>query len=168
MILEAGKWTWTSILFPSSVMSLRVEGAVQSVGNALRTKVLCHVARVKPAVSRWANEPPGWEAFPPPCHHQVWNGLFEGGTESSWSSEQASGRTPSAFPRWASCAACSLCTYLSWVLVNVNVNDSTVFVALLDDIILDLVRPAGIIFSEKQGLYFHLKPLLVRFRKMSF
>lgn len=44
-------------------------------------------------------------------------------------------------------------------------NDSAVFVALLNDIILDLIRPAGIIFSEKQGLNFYLKPLRVRLRK---
>lgn len=41
-------------------------------------------------------------------------------------------------------------TYLSRVLVHVNVNDPSVFVALLDDIILDLHGPAGIIFSEKE------------------
>lgn len=51
---ELGPRTWTwSILFLSSEMSLRgVKGAVPSVGNALWTKVLCRVARVKPAVSR--------------------------------------------------------------------------------------------------------------------
>lgn len=44
-------------------------------------------------------------------------------------------------------------------------NDSAVFVALLNDIILDLVRPAGIIFSEKQCLNFYLKPLRVRLKE---
>lgn len=39
-------------------------------------------------------------------------------------------------------------TYLSRVLVHVNVNDPSVFVALLNDVILDLHGPAGIIFSE--------------------
>lgn len=41
-------------------------------------------------------------------------------------------------------------TYLSRVLVHINVNDPSVFVALLDDIILDLHGPAGIIFSENE------------------
>lgn len=68
-------------------------------------------------------------------------------------------------PRWSTWVTCFSCTYLSRVLVYVNVNDSAVFVALLNDIILDLVRPAGIIFSEKQRLNFYLKPLRVRLRK---
>lgn len=41
-------------------------------------------------------------------------------------------------------------TYLGRVLININVNNSSMFVALLDDIILDLIGPAGIVFSEKQ------------------
>lgn len=36
------------------------------------------------------------------------------------------------------------------VLVDVDVNDSAVFVALLDDVVLDLVRPAGVIFSGRK------------------
>lgn len=37
--------------------------------------------------------------------------------------------------------------YLSRVLVHVNVNDASMFVALLDDVVLDLDGPAGIILS---------------------
>lgn len=40
-------------------------------------------------------------------------------------------------------------TYLSRVLVNINVNNASMFVALLNHIILDLSRPVGIIFSAK-------------------
>lgn len=43
-------------------------------------------------------------------------------------------------------------TYLSRVLIDINVNNPSVFVALLNNIILDLDGPAGIVFSEKTCL----------------
>lgn len=46
----------------------------------------------------------------------------------------------------------SASAYLSRVLVHVNVNHASVFVALLDDVVLDLDGPAGIILSgNKMG-----------------
>lgn len=45
----------------------------------------------------------------------------------------------------------NLTTYLSRVLVNINVNNSSMFVALFNHIILDLSGPVGIIFSEKDS-----------------
>lgn len=45
----------------------------------------------------------------------------------------------------------SVSAYLSGVLVHVNVNDASVFVALLDDVVLDLDGPAGIILSRNES-----------------
>lgn len=39
---------------------------------------------------------------------------------------------------------------MSRVLVHVNVNDASMFVALLDDVVLDLDGPAGIILSGNE------------------
>lgn len=44
----------------------------------------------------------------------------------------------------------SALAYLSGVLVHVNVNDASMFVALLDDVVLDLGGPAGIILSGNE------------------
>lgn len=47
-------------------------------------------------------------------------------------------------------AMCVYLTHLSRVLINIYVNDSSVFVALLNDVVLDLGVPAWVIFPEKE------------------
>lgn len=40
-------------------------------------------------------------------------------------------------------------THLSGILIDVDVNDSSVFVAFLDHVVLDLRGPAGVVFPEE-------------------